>query len=80
MNTKHNEYVEMKQLFAHEMKDTELLAKLYHEICNEMVEKPIGELSTVSQSIPWKDLTDEQKKGRVFIAEKLMTYFRLFLK
>jgi hypothetical protein len=49
------------------------LAKEYHEICREMVNKQIGMITKPTQPyIEWDNLTEEQKKGRTFIAEELL--------
>ncbi len=54
----------------------EELAKDYHEICREMVEKQIGMITKPTRPyIEWNDLTEEQKDGRRFIAKKLILNF-----
>jgi hypothetical protein len=53
-------------------------AMFYHEICREMVNKQIGMITKPTQPyIEWKDLTDEQKKGRIFVGMKLNTFYKL---
>lgn len=51
----------------------EELAKIYHEVCREMVNKQIGMITKPTQPyIEWDNLTDDQRKGRLFIAEELL--------
>jgi len=59
----------------------EYLAKEYHEICREMVEKQIGMITKPTRPyIEWDDLTEEQKDGRRFIARRLLHIFKISLK
>lgn len=59
--------------------EIEALAKLYHEICREMVEKQIGMITKPTQPyIEWADLTENQKMGRRFIAQKLLEKLEIF--
>ena len=56
--------------------DVEELAKDYHEICREMVEKQIGMITKPTRPyIEWDDLTEEQKDGRRFIAKSFLDKF-----
>lgn len=58
--------------------EIEQLAKDYHEICRELVEKQIGMITKPTQPyIEWNDLTEKQKDGRRFIAEKLIAKFKI---
>lgn len=51
----------------------ERIAKEYHEICREMVNKQIGMITKPTRPyIEWDDLTEEMKEGRRFIAKKLI--------
>lgn len=61
--------------------EIEQLAKDYHEICREMVEKQIGMITKPTKPyIEWDELTEDMKKGRMFIAEKLLEKFNMFEK
>jgi len=58
--------------------DIETLAKQYHEICREMVDKQIGMITKPTQPyIEWDALTEQQKDGRRFIAKNLLKRFHL---
>lgn len=51
----------------------ESIAKQYHEICREMVNNQIGMITKLTQPyIEWKDLSDEQRDGRRFVAENII--------
>lgn len=66
-------------LMAKKITNVETLAKEYHEICREMVNKGIGMITKPTQPyIEWQDLTEDQKNGRRFIAQQLLTKFQLF--
>ena len=59
----------------------EELAKDYHEICREMVEKQIGMITKPTRPyIEWDDLTEEQKDGRRFIAKGLIKKYSILKK
>ena len=61
--------------------EIESLAKEYHEICREMVEKQIGMITKPTRPyIEWDDLTEEQKEGRRFIAKGLLIKFDIIIK
>jgi hypothetical protein len=50
------------------------IAEKYHEFCKQMVNQQIGMITKPTQPyIEWKDLTSDQKEGRFFVAEKIMT-------
>jgi len=56
----------------------ERIAKDYHEICREMVNSGIGMITKPTQPyIEWKDLTENQKDGRRFIAKKLIDKYNI---
>jgi transcription elongation factor Elf1 len=58
--------------------DIETLAKAYHEICREMVNKQIGMITKPTQPyIEWVDLTEEQRNGRRFVAQKFLELYRI---
>ena len=58
--------------------EIEELAKDYHEICREMVEKQIGMITKPTRPyIEWDELTEEQKDGRRFIAKSLLNKFKM---
>jgi hypothetical protein len=55
------------------MDKTEKIAREYHEICRQMVDEQIGMITKPTRPyIEWDDLTEDMKKGRMFIAEKLI--------
>ncbi len=61
--------------------DVKTLAKEYHEICREMVEKQIGMITKPTRPyIEWDDLTGDQKDGRRFIAKKLLEKYTIIRK
>ncbi len=61
--------------------EIESLAKEYHEICREMVEKQIGMITKPTRPyIEWDNLTEEQKEGRRFIAKGLLIKFDIIIK
>jgi len=61
--------------------DIESLAKAYHEICREMVNKQIGMITKPTQPyIEWDKLTEEQKEGRRFIAKSIIEQFVIYPK
>lgn len=61
--------------------ETEIIAKEYHEICREMVEKQIGMITKPTRPyIEWDKLTENQKDGRRFIAKKILEKYKLVLK
>lgn len=61
--------------------EIEELAKIYHEICREMVNKNIGLITKPTQPyIEWQDLTESQKEGRRFIAKQLISKFDMKLR
>jgi hypothetical protein len=56
----------------------ETLARAYHEICREMITKQIGLITKPTQPyLEWDQLTDDQKKGRYFIAEELLKKYTI---
>ena len=56
----------------------EEIAKTYHEICREMVNKQIGMITKPTRPyIEWDELTEDAKKGRMFIALKLKEEYKL---
>ena len=56
----------------------ETLAKDYHEICREMIERQIGLITKPTRPyIEWVDLTEDQRDGRRFIAKKLLAKFNI---
>ena len=56
----------------------EELAKEYHEICREMIEKQIGLITKPTRPyIEWEDLTEDQKDGRRFIAKNLIKKYNI---
>ena len=58
--------------------EIEALAKEYHEICREMVEKQIGMITKPTRPyIEWDDLTEDQKDGRRFIAKQFLARFHI---
>jgi hypothetical protein len=68
-------------LMAKKVTDVETLAKEYHEICREMANNGIGMITKPTQPyIEWDQLTEDQKNGRRFIAEKVLLKWDLFLK
>lgn len=61
--------------------DKEQLAREYHEICREMINKQIGMITAPTRSyIEWDELTDDMKLGRYFIAEELLKRFEIKMK
>lgn len=59
-------------------KKIEKVAREYHEICRELVNKQIGMITKPTRPyIEWDDLTDEMKEGRRFIAEKLIHKYKI---
>lgn len=61
--------------------EIEKLAKEYHEICREMIEKQIGLITKPTRPyIEWEDLTEDQKDGRRFIAESLLSKYKMEVK
>ena len=60
------------------MDKVEKVAREYHEICRELVEKQVGMITKPTQPyIEWDDLSDEMKKGRFLIARKLIEKYGL---
>ncbi|KKN56973.1 hypothetical protein LCGC14_0566950 [marine sediment metagenome] len=58
--------------------EIEKLAKEYHEICREMIERQIGLITKPTRPyIEWKDLTEDQKDGRRFIAKNLLVKYNI---
>ena len=58
--------------------EIEKLAQIYHEICREMINKQIGLITKPTiPYIEWKDLTEDQKNGRRFIAQKLLERYEI---
>jgi len=61
--------------------NVETLAKEYHEICREMVNKQIGMITKPTQPyLEWDELTESQKDGRRFIAAQLLKQYYLLYK
>ncbi len=59
----------------------EQIARDYHEICREMVNKETGMITKpTSPYIEWDDLTPEQREGRYFIARGLLERYHLFMR
>jgi len=58
--------------------NVEDLSKVYHEICREMVNNKIGMITKPTQPyIEWEALTEGQRNGRRFIAQKLLEKYRM---
>lgn len=54
------------------------LAKVYHEICREMINNGIGLITIPTKPyIEWNELTEDQKCGRRFIAWKLLEKYTI---
>lgn len=82
MAVQKEEYLQLKEKMRMKLQlnelDVETLAKDYHEICREMVNKQIGMIIKPSQSyIEWKDLTEEQKEGRKFVARGFLKLYTM---
>ena len=60
----------------------EELAKEYHDICRVMVSQMQNTMimKPTRPYIPWADLTEDQKDGRLFIARQLLERFTIHQK
>ena len=60
------------------MNKIEKIAREYHEICRELVERQVGMITKPTRPyLEWDELTDEMKEGRYFIARKLIEKYDL---
>jgi hypothetical protein len=78
MSTHLKEYQDLVAKWNNRVIDIEMIAKEYHEMCREMVNKQIGMITApTTPYIEWKDLSENQRDGRRFIAKKILEKWTL---